>query len=243
MLVRPARRATKRGAEERPSSVGDRRQGDQRLEPVEERAGGIAHAGRVAGPDRDRQQHDVAGREPGHGEAAQQFALGRGRPAPAAGRGRTARRYSRAPPPPAPAGCRARARPASAMRQPARGQVHPRRLQPALRARGRARSGGRRRRNGHPRPCRCSTLVPARAPPAHERGDVERSVATSSWSRIRRRQRAARPPSLSAASPAGRARTGRRHAESSSCTFQTPGQRQLEPRPVGPGAPPAQGEA
>ena len=36
----------------------------------------VAHAGDVAGPDRDREQHDVAGGEAGDGDAAQQLALG-----------------------------------------------------------------------------------------------------------------------------------------------------------------------
>ncbi len=62
-------------AEEGLGGVGDGRQGDQRLEPVQERAGGIPHAGGVTGPDRDCQQHDVGGGEAGDGEAAQEHGL------------------------------------------------------------------------------------------------------------------------------------------------------------------------
>ena len=63
------------GAEEGPAGIGDGRQRDQGLEPVEEGAGGLPHAREMAGPDRDRQQHDVAGGETRHRHRPQQLLL------------------------------------------------------------------------------------------------------------------------------------------------------------------------
>lgn len=62
------------GAEEGLAGIGDRRQRDQRGKHVEQVAGFGRDVRDVAGPDRNRKQHDVGGGEPGHGERAQQGA-------------------------------------------------------------------------------------------------------------------------------------------------------------------------
>ena len=77
MLVRPRRSACQAEREERPAGIDDRRQRDQRREPVQQRTRRLAHALGVAGPDRDRQQHHVAGGEARDRHGAQQLPLGR----------------------------------------------------------------------------------------------------------------------------------------------------------------------
>ncbi len=68
------------GGEERPSGIGDRRHRDQRRDPVQQVARRRPHvvqqAADLAGPDADRQQHDVAGGEAGDRERTQQGAAG-----------------------------------------------------------------------------------------------------------------------------------------------------------------------
>ena len=59
-------------AEEDAARIGKGGQRDQRRNPVEQ----VAGCGLRAGPDRDRQQHDVAGREARDGERADQFRHG-----------------------------------------------------------------------------------------------------------------------------------------------------------------------
>ncbi len=71
------RKGCQRRAEERPAGIGDGRQCDQRREPVHQVAGRDPHALDMARPHRDREQHDIAGGEPGHRHRAQQFALAR----------------------------------------------------------------------------------------------------------------------------------------------------------------------
>ena len=61
-----------RALEERLARIGGGRQRDQRREPVEEVAGLLRHVGDVAGPYRDRQQHDVHGGEARDREALHQ---------------------------------------------------------------------------------------------------------------------------------------------------------------------------
>ncbi len=58
--------------EERLAGISDRGQGDERRQPVKEIARLRSHVGGVAGPHRDRQQHDVHGGKTRHREASQQ---------------------------------------------------------------------------------------------------------------------------------------------------------------------------
>jgi len=73
------RQCRQRRPEEGQAGIGDRRQGDQRRQPVHQVAGRRPHAFRVAGPHRDRQQHDVASGEAGDRHRPQQRALSFGR--------------------------------------------------------------------------------------------------------------------------------------------------------------------
>ncbi len=64
-----------RALEEGPAGIGGRRQGDQRREPVEEVARRRVDVAAIAGPDRDRKQHDVHRGEAGDAEATHQAAF------------------------------------------------------------------------------------------------------------------------------------------------------------------------
>ena len=59
-------------AEENASAIGNGGKSDQRRNPVEQVAGCWLRAG----PDRNRQQHDIAGREASDGKRADQFRYG-----------------------------------------------------------------------------------------------------------------------------------------------------------------------
>ena len=72
ILVSAVAQALPRRAEEDASGIGNGGKRDQRRNPVEQVAGCRLRAG----PDRNRQQHDVAGREAGDGERADQFRQG-----------------------------------------------------------------------------------------------------------------------------------------------------------------------
>jgi hypothetical protein len=69
-----AQRSPGRGEEWAPR-IGDRRQRDQRREPVQQRPRRLAHALRVPSPHRDREQHDVAGGKARHRHGAQELPL------------------------------------------------------------------------------------------------------------------------------------------------------------------------
>ena len=64
-----------RAFEEGPAGIGGGRQGDQGGEPVEEVARRRVDVAAIAGPDRDREQHDVHRGEAGDAEPAHQAAL------------------------------------------------------------------------------------------------------------------------------------------------------------------------
>ena len=74
MFVRRSASACERRREEGTTGINNGRQGDQGGEPVQQRPGGLAHIG--ARPDRDREQHDVAGGEAGNRHGAQQLFFG-----------------------------------------------------------------------------------------------------------------------------------------------------------------------
>ncbi len=65
------RQSRRRRAKERHPGIDHGGQGDQRRDPMEQVAGRVAHAGKMPGPDRNRQQHNVGRREPGHGHGFQ----------------------------------------------------------------------------------------------------------------------------------------------------------------------------
>ncbi len=67
----------KGGSIKRQSGIGRRRQRDQGRYPVKQIAGRPAHALKISGPDRDRQQHHVPGCKPGNRQTAQQFLVAR----------------------------------------------------------------------------------------------------------------------------------------------------------------------
>ena len=80
MLVRAWRSAAAAEAKNGMPGIGDRRHGDQRRDPVQQVARRGAHvvqqAARLAGPDADREQHDVGGGEACHRQRADQGTIG-----------------------------------------------------------------------------------------------------------------------------------------------------------------------
>ena len=90
MLVRLARIASQAERKNGSAGIGDDRNRDQRRDPVEQVARAGRHALAWPGPDRDREQHDVAGGKARDRHGAQQRLRSRHRPPIAARTDRTA---------------------------------------------------------------------------------------------------------------------------------------------------------